>query len=83
MKMEKKMKMNKFKIYLEYDPEYEGFIADVPMLPGCMSQGKTEKEVLKNIQEAISCPVLWDIKNGRTLCRECHKRTKTYGVNKE
>ena len=41
--------MKKFKIYLEYDPEYEGFIADVPSLPGCMSQGKTEKEALKNI----------------------------------
>ena len=44
----------KFKVYLEYDPEYEGFIADVPSLPGCMSQGKTEKEALKNIKEAIS-----------------------------
>lgn len=47
------MKMNKFKIYLEYDSEYEGFIANVPSLPGCMSQGKTEEEALKNIQEAI------------------------------
>lgn len=42
-----------FKVYLEYDPEYEGFIADVPTLPGCMSQGKTEDEAMKNIQEAI------------------------------
>jgi len=47
------MKMNKFKIYLEYDSEYKGFVADVPSLPGCMSQGKTEEEALKNIQEAI------------------------------
>lgn len=47
------MKMNNFKVYLEYDPEYEGFVADVPTLPGCMSQGKSEKEALKNIQEAI------------------------------
>ena len=45
------MKLNKFKIYLEYDPEYEGFIADVPTLPGCMSQGKTEQEALKNIHD--------------------------------
>jgi len=43
----------KFKVYLEYDPEYEGFIADVPTLPGCMSQGKTEEEAMKNIKEAI------------------------------
>ena len=49
------MNVNKrnFKVYLEYDPEYEGFIADVPSLPGCMSQGKSEKEALGNIQEAI------------------------------
>jgi len=48
------MKNNlKFKVYLEYDPEYNGFIADVPTLPGCMSQGKTEKEALENIKEAI------------------------------
>lgn len=48
------MKRQKFKVYLEYDPEYEGFVADVPTLPGCMSQGKTEKEALENIQEAIN-----------------------------
>ena len=48
------MKNNmKFKIYLEYDPEYKGFIVDCPTLPGCMSQGKTEKEALENIKEAI------------------------------
>ncbi|MCL5773131.1 MAG: type II toxin-antitoxin system HicB family antitoxin [Firmicutes bacterium] len=46
--------ITKFKVYLEYDPEYGGFIADVPTLPGCMSQGKTEEEALRNIKEAIS-----------------------------
>jgi predicted RNase H-like HicB family nuclease len=29
------------------------FIADVPALPGCMSQGKIEKEALANIKDAI------------------------------
>ncbi|MEK6958211.1 MAG: type II toxin-antitoxin system HicB family antitoxin [archaeon] len=29
------------------------FIAEVPELPGCYSQGKTRKELLKNIKEAI------------------------------
>ena len=43
----------RFKIYLEYDAEYGGFIAYCPTLPGCMSQGKTEKEALENIKEAI------------------------------
>ncbi len=36
--------------------EDDFYIADCPALPGCMSQGKTEKEALKNIKEAIE---LW------------------------
>jgi predicted RNase H-like HicB family nuclease len=30
------------------------FIAEVPSLPGCVSQGKTRAEALVNIEEAIS-----------------------------
>ncbi len=29
------------------------FIVECPFIPGCVSQGKTEKETVKNIQEAI------------------------------
>lgn len=29
------------------------YIADCPAIPGCMSQGKTEEEAQRNIQEAI------------------------------
>ncbi len=47
------MKKVKFKVYLEYDTGYNGYVADVPSLPGCMAQGKSEEEVMKNIQEAI------------------------------
>ena len=31
-------------------------VAECPVLPGCVSQGKTRKEVLDNIKEAIE---LW------------------------
>ena len=31
----------------------EGFSVSVPGLPGCWSQGATEKEALENIQDAI------------------------------
>jgi predicted RNase H-like HicB family nuclease len=30
-----------------------GYVATVPILPGCVSQGETRDEVLSNIQEAI------------------------------
>ena len=29
------------------------FIAECPSIPGCISQGKTEKEALKNAKESI------------------------------
>jgi predicted RNase H-like HicB family nuclease len=29
------------------------FVAECPALPGCVSQGRTEKEALENIREAI------------------------------
>jgi predicted RNase H-like HicB family nuclease len=30
-----------------------GYVATVPILPGCVSQGDTREEALKNIEEAI------------------------------
>ncbi len=41
-----------FKVVLEKD-EDGWYTATVPALPGCVSQGKTEQEAKKNIQEAI------------------------------
>ncbi|GAB6283992.1 MAG: hypothetical protein STSR0009_01910 [Methanoregula sp.] len=41
-----------FKIAIEKD-EDGWYIVTVPALPGCVSQGKTEKEAKKNIAEAI------------------------------
>lgn len=40
-------------VNLIYDPEYKGYVADVPELPGCMSQGKTVEAALRNAREAI------------------------------
>ena len=39
-------------IYLGEDGYW---VAEVPSLPGCISQGKTKEEVIRNIKEAISC----------------------------
>ncbi len=42
------------KIVLEVD-EDGMYIASVPSLQGCISEGKTEEEVLENIKDAIMC----------------------------
>jgi len=42
----------KYRVLIEQD-EDGVFVADVPALPGCISQGKTRTEALHNIQEAI------------------------------
>ena len=41
-------------VNLIYDPDYKGYVADVPELPGCMSQGKTVEAAIKNVKEAIA-----------------------------
>lgn len=43
----------KFQVVFSFDPEYKGYVADVPELPGCMSQGKTMDEAIENIRDAI------------------------------
>ncbi len=40
-------------IKLIYDKTYKGYVADVVNLYGCMSQGKTKKEALENVEKAI------------------------------
>ena len=42
----------KYRIIIEQD-EDGIFVAECPALPGCISDGKTREEALKNIQEAI------------------------------
>ena len=42
------------KIRVVLEPSDEGgFTATVPSLPGCISEGNTREEALKNIHEAI------------------------------
>lgn len=41
----------KYRVGLEKTSE--GYAVYVPGLPGCWSQGKTEKEALENIKDAI------------------------------
>jgi len=43
----------KYRVLVEAE-EDGGFVAQVPSLPGCISQGATRAEALENVKEAIS-----------------------------
>jgi antitoxin HicB len=42
----------KYRIIIDED-EDGAFVAECPSLPGCISQGKTRKEAVDNIQDAM------------------------------
>ncbi len=67
----------KFKVVLEKD-EDGMIIATVPSLPGCISQGKTEKEAIANIREAIDLHVSSMAEEGVPL--RLPKKAKTVNV---
>lgn len=42
------------KVHIVIEKDEKGyFVAEVPALPGCLSQGKTYEEAISNISEAI------------------------------
>jgi antitoxin HicB len=43
----------KYRVLIESDEDGQ-FVAQVPALPGCISQGKTRAEALQNAKEAIA-----------------------------
>ncbi|MEZ4451085.1 MAG: type II toxin-antitoxin system HicB family antitoxin [Nannocystaceae bacterium] len=57
----------KFPVVLTPD-EDGGFVAECPIIPGCVSQGATREEALANIREAIElCLETRDLENGWKL----------------
>jgi len=45
---------SKYEIIIYWSKEDEAFIADVPELPGCKSDGETYIEAVKNVQVVIN-----------------------------
>jgi len=43
----------KYRVLIEQD-EDGMYVAEVPSLPGCISQGETREQALENIREAIA-----------------------------
>jgi predicted RNase H-like HicB family nuclease len=57
----------KFQVIFTFDPEYQGFVAEVPALPGCLSQGKTLDEAVANIRDAIKGYLYVQEKHGQPV----------------
>jgi len=63
------LKMYKYEIIVYWSEEDDAFIAEVPELPGCMADGATYEEAIKNAQVVIS---EW-IETAKKLKREIPK----------
>jgi predicted RNase H-like HicB family nuclease len=50
----RRRKVYKYEVIVWWSEKDQAYIAEVPELPGCMSDGKTYEEALKNIQVIIS-----------------------------
>jgi len=57
----------KFQVLFIFDPEYQGYVAEVPALPGCLSQGKTLDEAVANIRDAIKGYLYVQEKHGQPI----------------
>jgi predicted RNase H-like HicB family nuclease len=49
------------------DEDGGGFLATVPDLPGCMSDGDTRVEAARNVEDAIACWIEEALAMGRAL----------------
>ena len=54
-------KVHDFMVYLEQDGDSGWYVAKVPDIPGCYTQGKTVEQVMERIKEAIQVCVEADM----------------------
>ena len=60
----------RYKVIITYDKEYKGYYIEVPSLSGCMSQGKTIEEALKNVKDAIKGWLFTEKKHRRFIVQD-------------
>ena len=58
--------MFKYEIIIYWSEEDQSYLVEVPELPGCMADGRTQEEAIKNVQIVI---VEW-IETAKRLGRE-------------
>jgi len=51
-KLSNRVKNSLFTVYIEQD-EDGIFVGSIPAVPGCHAEGRTQKEMLKNLQEVL------------------------------
>jgi predicted RNase H-like HicB family nuclease len=63
------MKPQDYEIHIRPLSEEDGggYLATVPELPGCMSDGETPEEALENVLDAIACWIEATKKMGRVV----------------
>ena len=64
------MEAIEYTVILHWDDEYNGYWAEVPALPGCVSQGKNKEEALANIEEAVQLHLECLKEDGESIPRE-------------
>lgn len=69
----------RFKVCIERD-EDGWYVVTVPSLPGCISQGKSEKEALRNIKEAIKLHLSSLVEEGLPIKQPTQVIEKTIAV---
>jgi predicted RNase H-like HicB family nuclease len=69
----KKKSARSYTVFFEADPE-GGYVASVPVLPGCHTQGESLEEAERNIAEAIEIYIETLIAHGQVVPEE----TKTF-----
>ena len=60
------------------DDDGGGFLATVPKLPGCMSDGETREEALGNVDDAIKCWLEKAKELGRNVPKSDEYKTEEY-----
>lgn len=56
--------------FILHHAEEGGYWAEVPVLPGCFSQGETVEETLENVREAIESHLLALKEEGQEIPQE-------------
>lgn len=77
--MKKREKVLQFKVIIEQD-EDGWFVADVPELPGCHTQGKTLEQVRERIKEAIELVLESDVEAKKSKLSSPQPHTKFFAV---